>query len=71
MQYSVISASTFFFCFRAVCATVIKFAAKTLPRSLWVPNDRFRHKTKARISRSAWLLVGSTFSISTKVQSAG
>ena len=46
-------------------------AAKTLPRALWVPKERLRHRTKARISRSAWLLVGSTPSVSTKVQSAG
>jgi hypothetical protein len=26
-----------------------------IPRSLWLPNERRRHSTKARSSRSAWL----------------
>ncbi len=47
------NASTFFFCLRAVCATVIRFSANTLPRALWLPNDRLRQRTNALISRSA------------------
>lgn len=52
-QQRVRNASTFFFCLRAVWATVIKFSAKRLPRALCVPNERFRQRTKARISLSA------------------
>jgi hypothetical protein len=54
-----------------VWATVISRSAKRLPRSLCVPNERLRHSTNARSSRSAWLLVGSTPSCSAKVHSAG
>jgi hypothetical protein len=54
-QQAVKKVSTFRCCLRAVCATVIKFSANVFPRSLWVPNERLRQRTKARISRSAWL----------------
>ena len=56
-QHFVRNASTFLSCLRAQWATVIKFSAKTFPRALWVPKERFRHNTKARISRSAWLIL--------------
>jgi hypothetical protein len=42
-------------------------SAKRPPRSLWEPKFFLRHRTKARSSRSAWLFVGSTSSLSTKV----
>jgi hypothetical protein len=42
-------------CLRAVWAMVISRSAKRLPRSLCVPNERRRHRTNSRSSRSAWL----------------
>ena len=46
-------------------------SAKRSPSWLWVPRESFRWMTGARSARSAGLLVGSTPSVVTKVQSAG
>jgi hypothetical protein len=48
VQQAVRNASTFLFCLRVVWATVISRSANRLPRSLWVPNERFRQRTKTR-----------------------
>ena len=69
-QHATMKSSTFFPSLRAVCATVMTRSANRSPRSLWLPNERRRQSTKARNSRSAWLLVGSTPARVTKDHSA-
>ena len=51
------------------CVTVKTRSTKRKPFSLWQPNEIFRHKTRVRMVRSAWLLVGSTPSLRTNVHS--
>ena len=41
------------------------------PPSLWQPKAFFRHNTPRRSSRSAWLFVGSTPSVTTNRHKAG
>src|SRR5207248_2955794 len=46
-------------------------STKRQPSALWQPKDVLRHSTPLRSSRSAWLLVGSTPSLTTKRHRAG